>query len=856
MDGRRHSVDIPISRTLVALRRVKSLRDPTTNSMGKLSAFVENLNWETNSIFNNGNSLGLQENENDPGDYSVRKPSSRLFSHESPYWGVGKGGGYDDEGGVDVNGFDSGSNGCGISSCWLVTPRLGGSHTIRDTQHQQQPLLSSLEHSSLETTHYSYQRKFRPKSFNDLVGQSAVATSLSNTITNGRIHPLYLFHGPRGTGKTCAARIFAATLNCLCVSPGEDEEKPCGHCLECVLFFSGRGTDVKEVDCLKINKAERIKQLMKSGAIPPLSSRFKIFIFDECQLLEEETWGVILNGLDEILKHRVIFIMVTPDADKLPRAVVSRSQKYHFPKIKEVEIANCLGKICEEEGLEFEHDALGFIARKSNGSLRDGEIMLEQLSLLGKRITTPLVYELTGVVSDDELMKLLHLALSSDTCRTVKLARELMRSRIDPMQLISQLANLIMDILAGKRAIEGRFSEVGTVQLSHALKILSEAEKQLRTSKSQSTWLTASLLQLSSIGSSVDASEARLCSRTVYPQDGNCCSSTSSSTGESLKQLANYGHEEETGSCQVRLQDDKETLSSIWSRAIAKCESNALKSFLQRRGSLSSIFLKQGLAIAELKFCHPDHVSTAEKSWKLIAHALQQTLCCNVEIRINLVSGDFSQNRSLAKKLSFGLFGCSRREHHRPEFSHDLGSNRSDISNFASTKVGEKCPSRLISQTSLSCEQPKATVRTIRDNDGNALTLGKINNKDWTGLDILALDQQEKDHHGCFPRSVKHLKRSFSSNDSRMIRRLGPPSRNWALAIPSDKSSENPFYASDPRISCSQQSNCYPGNKDISRSSKFHCLRTVISPFRKALGLKRQPENAHLQLVMPCAPAQ
>ncbi|VFQ95587.1 unnamed protein product [Cuscuta campestris] len=848
MDGRRRSVDIPITRTLVALRRVKSLRDPTTNSMGKLSAFVENSNWDADS-----GSLGFGKNE-DVSDYGPRKPNSRFVSQETPSWvgneeydeGVGSSherNEEEEEEEEEVDGFDLGSNGCGISSCWLGTPRLRGSNLLQDAE--QKPLLSCQEPNNLtscpETTSL-YQNKFRPKMFGELVGQNAVATALMSSVANKQIHPLYLFHGPRGTGKTCASRIFAAALNCLCLSP--HEEKPCGLCLECVLFFSGRrGVDVKEINCLKTSRTERVKRLVaKSACTPPLSSRFKVFILDECHLLGEETWGAILNGNSH---QHVVFVAITPDLDKLPRAVVSRAQKYYFPKLKEDDIAGRLGRICKEEGVEFDDDALLFVSRKSNGSLRDGEMMLEQLSLLGKRITMPLVYELTGAVSDEELMELLLLALSSDTCKTVKTARELMRSRIDPMQLISQLANLIMDILSGKRAIGGRFSELSAAQLSHALRILSETEKQLRTSKSQTTWLTAALVQLSSVGSSADSNEARVGSRTVYPQEvdgGNCCS-TSSSTGESLKHLATHVREG-SRSCQLGMHDDKETLMSIWSRAIARCESNSLKTFLLRRGSLSSICLEQGIAIAELKFSRPDYVSTAEKSWKLIANALQQTLCCNVELRINLTGGEISRNRPVPKNPSLSLFGCSRGARHKPEFSLELGGDGSEASDFGSRKSVEKCPSQRISQKEM-------VRRSIRDNDGNALSVGVADNG-WT-------PEEEKDrrHSGCFPKRVDHLKRSFSSNDSRAIRSFQQqPSRNFALSILKKTSSEAPFYAGDPRpISCSQPSNSCPGNKDIPRPSKFHCLRTVLSPFRKALGLKRHPENAHLQLVMPCPPS-
>ncbi|KAL6973116.1 hypothetical protein U1Q18_027294 [Sarracenia purpurea var. burkii] len=759
MDGRRHSVDIPISKTLLALRRVRSLRDPSTNSMSKFSALVDNLNWDTNSI--NAITLGFVNSSEDDriatkpvleskdldlngqreenvGELDFlcgfEKPNSKSTSRKNPVW-VGNSGSvpirtervidsyhrgsnqefvceneslnvsycndYADKGldlicvtppsdcldGVDscnepierslkperldhnapnrktrhqkrirssravagdimshvgspclsmsdaLEGSSRGmslfgsedvdivdhNHGCGISCCWSGTPRFRESSNPSDFEDQ--PLLSrevgeelqsgkrkNCKHTNNEIALYlrspqSLSQKFRPKSFRELVGQKIVAMSLLTAVSNGRISSFYLFHGPHGTGKTSASRIFAAVLNCLSL----EEDRPCGRCRECVLFFSGRSKDVSEVDSVRINRKDSLRSLIKNAMIPPVSSRFKIFIIDECYLLRRETWATILNNLEELSQH-VVFVMITPDLTKLPQSAVSRSQKYHFPKIKEADIASRLGKICMEEGFEFEQVALDFIATKCNGSLRDAEMMLEQLSLLGSRITMPLVYELIGIVSDDELLDLLDLALSSDSSNTVRRARELMRSRIDPMQLISQLANIIMDILAGncqrgssevRRKFFSRYnSEASLQQLNHALKILSETEKQLRMSKSQMTWLIVALLQLSSGGCSfLDANDLRLCERMIHPRDSDF--GNTSSMGESLKHLVTSAcHNNE--SCKVGMHDGKETLESIWKRAIEKCQSNSLKNFLRKQGKLSSICFNQGTHIYAL----------------------------------------------------------------------------------------------------------------------------------------------------------------------------------------------------------------------------------------------------------------
>ncbi|KAK6123605.1 hypothetical protein DH2020_042658 [Rehmannia glutinosa] len=649
---------------LNAIRRVRSLRDPSTNSMSKLSSLVDNLNWETNS--NNAITLGFdygchkgtkdtnvpewrrstlfRDDEQHASDLELHygslhpnsMPQAHYMSNAKIIVTVSRS--YRNE---DVGFMESCHQGCGISSCWSRTRKFRDSNLLPDVEEQ--PLLltgESLDSPYVESPR-SLSQKFMPKSFGELVGQSTIATSLLSAISNRQITSLYLFHGPRGTGKTSAENI------CRCVKLSRD---------------------VKEVD--------------------------SVYVIDECHLLNKETWAIILNGLEE-LPRNVVFIMVTPNLDKLPRSAVSKFQRYHFQRVKEVDIANRLGKICVQEGIEFDQDALSFIATKSNGSLRDGEMMLDQLSLLGKKITVSLVYEVNGVVSNDELLDLLQLALSSDASNTVRRARELMKSRIEPLQLISQLANLIMDILAGKfpdGVSEARRKLFGTDnllasqiilsavaaeadmhQLSHALKILSQTEKQLRMSKNQTTWLTVALLQLSSVGPSHDVSNARLSTRTLNPPDSDFHST--SSTGESLKCSVACACDD-VESEKIGIKDDKENLELVWLRAIGMCTSSSLKKFLLKRGKLVSIRLNNGTSVAELEFDRPDYVSKAEKSWKVIAGALQHILGYNVELRINLANND-----AKLKKSYFSLFNCSRRVHLRSQFSAE--SNASE--NYDST---------------------------------------------------------------------------------------------------------------------------------------------------------------------------
>ncbi|KAL9434078.1 hypothetical protein AB3S75_028835 [Citrus x aurantiifolia] len=922
MEGRRHSVDIPISRTLIALRRVRSLRDPSTNSMSKFSALLDNVNWETNSSngissrFDNGckglfeseilSINGLKKEKDDDLELHCGLDNSKFMSfqnlgwidtdnpnlikqvdrldnyqskeeevdgHESlgerrcinhlnrefdmccsmpysqPMEDVGFCNGpnvgsssmedidqsasirklrYKNEGRlcgaanggasrvstpcpsiseimsnhsrslfaneeIDVN---QSHHGCGLSCCWSRTPRSRQSNLSSDLEDN--PLLSgeigetahygrsghkliNNEISTYSETPWSLSQKFRPKFFDELVGQNVVVRSLLSAISRGMVTSFYLFHGPRGTGKTSASRIFAAALNCLSL----EDQKPCGLCRECALFSSGRSRDVKEVDSVRINRSDRVGSLMKSAFLPPFSSRFKIFIIDECQLLHGETWATVLNSLENISQH-VVFVMITPELDKLPRSALSRSQKYHFPKIKDGDIASRLRRICVEEAINFDQAALDFIAAKSNGSIRDAEMLLDQLSLLGKKITLSLAYELIGIVSDDELLDLLDLALSSDTSNTVIRARELMRSKIDPMQLISQLANLIMDILAGKcledcsearKIFFGKHtSEADMQKLSRALKILSETEKQLRMSKHQTTWLTVALLQLSSSEYSLDLNDSKLCLRYAHDKDGD--SHCTISPRDSFKHLVRGSCVGDKANKLGALEDYKGTLESIWHTATELCQSNSLKTFLRKQGKLSSLHVNHGLAVAELEFHHRDYVSRAEKSWKLIASFLQSVLGCNVEIR----------------------------GRHTLTCSSDCGS-----------QMSHNC-----------CHK----------------------------TDVVLSPQEPETQPGCFPRTLRLQKKLRASDTSEMV----CTSNKLALSIPKKTSFDTYISVDDPHVFYGSSNYHHSSVRDEDgpqENSDVLCWRTPTFPLKKAGQMAHQRKRSNIMdCILPCTNAE
>lgn len=350
--------------------------------------------------------------------------------------------------------------------------------------------------------HQNLTQKYMPQAFRDLVGQNLVVQALSNAVNRRKIGLLYVFYGPHGTGKTSCARIFARALNC----QSSEYPKPCGYCGSCIAHDMGKSRNIREVSPVSNFDFESIMDLLDSMSVSKLPSAYRVFIFDDCDTLSSDCWSAISKVIDRA-PRRLVFILVCSSLDVLPHVIISRCQKFFFPKIKDADIIYTLQWISSKEDLEIDTDALKLIASRSDGSLRDALMTLEQLSLLGQRISVTLVQELVGLICDEKLVDLLDLALSADTVNTIKNLRVIMETGVEPLALMSQLATVITDILAGsydwtKERHRRKFfrrqplTKEDMEKLRQALKTLSEAEKQLRMSNDKLTWLTAALLQL------------------------------------------------------------------------------------------------------------------------------------------------------------------------------------------------------------------------------------------------------------------------------------------------------------------------------------------------------------------------
>ena len=269
------------------------------------------------------------------------------------------------------------------------------------------------------TQHIALPLKYRPMTFDDVVGQEHVVRTLRHAIEANRIANAYLFIGPRGIGKTTLSRIFAKALNCS--HPGRSGKdsasplvEPCGECDNCREIAAGRSIDVTELDAASHNKVEDVKPIIDAVQFKPTSSKFKIFIIDECHMLSNAAWNALLKTLEEPPPY-VRFIFATTEGDKVLATIISRCQRFDLRRIQTNDIVSRLKYICEKEKIDAEEDALLAIARGAEGGMRDALSSLDQLiSFKGDKVTEEDALGVFGLVSRSALEGLAGSILKGD----------------------------------------------------------------------------------------------------------------------------------------------------------------------------------------------------------------------------------------------------------------------------------------------------------------------------------------------------------------------------------------------------------------------------------------------------------
>ena len=252
----------------------------------------------------------------------------------------------------------------------------------------------------------SYQviaRKWRPKTFQQLVGQNHVSQTLANALKSDRLHHALLFNGPRGTGKTSSARILAKSLRC----PNSVDFQPCNECDTCIEISEGRNIDTIEIDGASNNGVDAIRELRDTVKYQPTSGKYKVYIIDEVHMLSTSAFNALLKTLEEPPAH-VLFVLATTEVHKLPLTILSRVQRFDFRRIPTKQIAEHLEHICSRDEIDFQKEALWIIARQGGGSMRDSQSLLDQVTTFCEgSLTVENVIEALGLTDRTLLLETL-----------------------------------------------------------------------------------------------------------------------------------------------------------------------------------------------------------------------------------------------------------------------------------------------------------------------------------------------------------------------------------------------------------------------------------------------------------------
>ena len=359
-------------------------------------------------------------------------------------------------------------------------------------------------------------RKYRPSSFDAVVGQQALTTTLKNAVASGKLAHAYLFCGPRGVGKTTCARIFAKVINCTNPKPDGDA---CGECESCKAFAEQRSLNIFELDAASNNGVEHIKSLMDQTRVPPQVGKYKVFIIDEVHMLSQAAFNAFLKTLEEPPAH-VVFILATTEKHKILPTILSRCQVYDFERMTVPNIIAHLKHVADDQGITYEEEALNLIAEKADGGMRDALSIFDQAaSFCQGNITYAKVLDDLNVLDVDNYFKAIDLALDCKVTEEMLLLNGVLEKGFDGGHFISGLASHVRNVLMAADASTVKLIEASSARrqryaeqskkcpvkfLYSALKILNDCDVKYRQSTNKRLLVELTLIEVAQILQSDD----------------------------------------------------------------------------------------------------------------------------------------------------------------------------------------------------------------------------------------------------------------------------------------------------------------------------------------------------------------
>jgi DNA polymerase-3 subunit gamma/tau len=440
-------------------------------------------------------------------------------------------------------------------------------------------------------------RKWRPRTFDEVVGQEHVTHTLRNAVPSGRISHAYLFAGPRGTGKTSMARLLAKAVNCL----STEDDKPCNQCRICQAINEGRLLDLIEIDAASNRGIDEMRDIREKVNFRPNEARYKVYILDEAHMLTEPAFNALLKTLEEPPPH-AIFVLVTTEPHKIPDTILSRCQRFEFRRIPLQDMIGRLKHIADQEGLAVEPAALELIARSATGGMRDAESLLDQLMSYGsEEINLSQVQSVLGTVPSRSVGQLVDQLVAHDVAKGLDVINRVVGDGIDPRQFNRQVVEYLRELLLIKvgddsslvhvtpevlQEMKGQAAQLSIRQLIKVVRLFNQAGLDLKASTQSQLPLELAFVDATLVEEEKANPPAARPSPGAVPKTSAEASvapiSQTAPTGESAKAVRGGGREEPRAAS-TGLKLTLSTVNSQWGRILgeAKLRNRSVEALLK-----------------------------------------------------------------------------------------------------------------------------------------------------------------------------------------------------------------------------------------------------------------------------------